>query len=190
MKYVRYKENESQDGYIRVTLEPGDHVLESLVRVAEEEKIEAAAILEGSSLVHGPIRLGWYDLENGKFGNFRDFNERYDVVSVAGNITRRKETGEHAIHLHMSFTNAAMDYTVRGGHVMVEKKETPDSESRFRNDFTASPTAEFTLLIQNKLDIERREVHGCPLPLIMPKEDAPDRPGRTVGPRKASHPKP
>jgi predicted DNA-binding protein with PD1-like motif len=167
-----------------VTLEPGDPVLESLVRVAEEEKIETAAILEGASLVRGPLRLGWYDLEKGQFGNFRDFNERYDVVSVAGNITRRKETGELALHLHMSFTNAALDYTVRGGHVMVEKKETPDSGSRFRNDFTASPTAEFTLLIENKLDVERRLVPGCPLPLIMPKDDATDTPGRTVGPRK------
>lgn len=159
---------------VRLTLLPDEPVLESLLTVAERENYHSLSILEGSSMVRGPIRLGFYDAEHGKYENLVDFDGTYDVVSVAGNIHRLEDTGEHAIHIHMSFANAAMGYAVKGGHVMVVRHAGNRiiDGSRFQNDFRAAPTAEFTLLVQGKHQVSRRRIAGCHAPLILPKHGA------------------
>lgn len=92
-------------------LEKGEHLAESLITFATQEKVQGAWVSGIGGAQSGTI--GFYDLEAKQY-NWREFTELHEVTSLQGNIYIG-EDGKPALHLHGTFADKT--YKVYGGHV-------------------------------------------------------------------------
>jgi predicted DNA-binding protein with PD1-like motif len=92
-------------------LEPGDDILHSIERVANEHEIQSGH-LSMIGAVAG-VHLGYFDREDKAYKEFT-VEEDLEIVAGIGNITRYEET--YVIHAHL----VAADQTGRcyGGHLL------------------------------------------------------------------------
>jgi uncharacterized protein len=95
----------------QVRLESGDRVIESLTRLAQQERIGFAA-LSGLGAVRW-VRLAFFDVETRQYEN-HDIEEQLEVTALVGNVTLRD--GRSFIHAHA--TLGRRDLSTLGGHLM------------------------------------------------------------------------
>lgn len=104
MKYIK-----TGDTYA-VRLDPGEEILESVLRLAQKEGIGFAEVSAIGAV--GRTAFGLYDLDEKKYHS-RTFEQPLEMVSLNGNLSRRD--GEPYIHLHAAFADE--EGTVIGGHL-------------------------------------------------------------------------
>ncbi|MFH1158049.1 MAG: hypothetical protein V1721_04095 [Pseudomonadota bacterium] len=193
--------NDTSTGSIHLTVREGNWVLESLTRAFVDSGMEAAnikgpgMIKSEKSPESGGLRFGKFGVHGRKYGKFHVVNGECDITSFEANIMHKRDTNLIVMHIHMNYTDVtenkrgleklvseifnrfcpSMNYVSRGGHVMIEMKDNleniPDTGTRYKNDFKAYPTVEFTL--ERQAGIERKplsDTHpGCPVAIIVAK---------------------
>ena len=100
----------SGDVYI-VILEPGDEVMESLKKFAEETDFYGFFIGIGAVK---DLKMGYFDLRKKEY-IIKEMEGEFEVTSLIGNISR-DENGEIIVHAHI--TLGGRDYTLIGGHLI------------------------------------------------------------------------
>lgn len=98
------------DTYV-VRLNKGEEVIESLTKLCKNENIELAEItgLGASNLVE----IGVFNV-NTKEYNTKVFEGMFEITSLIGNATRKKE--DVYLHIHINFGNE--EGIVKGGHLV------------------------------------------------------------------------
>ena len=99
------------NGYL-VRLEPGEEVLESLVRFADAHRIGFGALRAIGTFER--VTLGYYDTEDKVYRN-HGLEEPVEVLSLSGNICKA-EDGQRMVHAHTVVGRS--DYSTMGGHVV------------------------------------------------------------------------
>ncbi len=97
------------DGYL-VRLEKGEEVIESLIDLAEKEKIKGG-FLYGIGAVKD-VSLGYFDTAKKEYQK-KSFEKNYEVTSLVGDIFHFE--GKPGVHCHVSLSGP--DFTAIGGHL-------------------------------------------------------------------------
>ena len=95
------------DGDYLILLEPGDEVIESLKRFADEYRIGFAELCAIGTFQQ--VTLGCFDTTANVYRN------QVEVLNLSGNISRGEE-GEPIVHTHV--TVGRSDYHTLGGHLV------------------------------------------------------------------------
>jgi len=90
MEYRRF------DDSIVLRLDPKDEILESIMTVVKQEKIELAEV-NGLGAIN-KFTIGRYDLEKHEYEKY-SFTGSYEISSLHGNITTMND--EPYLHLHL-----------------------------------------------------------------------------------------
>lgn len=135
MEYKRFNEK------IILRLDPGDEIIDSLLKLAEKENILFANVTGiGAS---DDIVIGVYDLEDRQYHKKKFEGRNYEIVSLSGNINRMN--GKPYVHLHAAIGSPRYS-SFEGGHL---------DEARI------SATAEIVLnIIEAKIDRDVSEKTG------------------------------
>ena len=99
---------------ILVSLQTGDLINESILKIAVKENISNAWI-NGIGAITS-VEVGYMDVKNKKYQK-RNFDEYYELLSLIGNITYKD--GEPFVHNHVTFSDT--EYNVFGGHLFDAK---------------------------------------------------------------------
>ena len=99
-----------EDGTIALRLDPGEEICESLLALAEKEKIRAATVY-GLGATDDAV-IGILDL-NDKEYKTRPLKEPMEITMLVGNLSRKD--GEAYLHAHINLGRT--DGTVLGGHL-------------------------------------------------------------------------
>lgn len=105
---MEYKKHEKQ---IVVRLDKGDHVMESLLAIAEKENIKSASIT-GLGAVD-IANIAFFDIETKEYRT-QQFNEMFEVLNLTGFLTQL----DNKLHSHIHITLGRSDYSVIGGHLI------------------------------------------------------------------------
>jgi hypothetical protein len=97
------------NGYL-VRLEKGEEVIESLIKLADKEKI-LGGFLYGLGAVKD-VTLGYFDVANKAYMT-KDFDDEYEVTSLVGDIYYFE--GKLGIHAHVNLSGP--DFNLIGGHL-------------------------------------------------------------------------
>ena len=95
---------------IFVSLQTGDLINKSICHIAVKENISNAWI-NGIGAIDN-VEVGYMDVENKKYQK-RNFDDRYELLSLIGNITYRD--GVPFVHTHVTFSDT--EFNVFGGHL-------------------------------------------------------------------------
>jgi len=109
------------DGYYLIRLEPGEEVVESLKRFADEHKVGFAELSAIGTFRR--VTLGYFDTTTNVYRH-QAVEEQVEVLDLSGNISRG-EKGEPIVHAHV--TVGRSDYHTLGGH-LVEATVNPTLE--------------------------------------------------------------
>ncbi len=93
-------------------LDPGEEVVESLAKVANELGLGSAVIVSGVGQVKNSV-IAYYDLESRRYIT-REVREPCELLSLSGNISRSGD--DYVVHAHV--TLATPEFGVIGGHLM------------------------------------------------------------------------
>lgn len=85
----------------------------SLRSFVEKKKV-LAGLVEGIGSLK-KARLGYYDFEKTRKYTWKVFEEDMEIISLAGNVSRKEEDGTYLPHVHVSL--GRKDFTVLGGHL-------------------------------------------------------------------------
>ena len=91
-------------------LEPGDDLLDSLLKMVKTYKIKSGFINCIGALKE--FTLGYFDLDLNDY-KMETFSENVELISCIGNVAYKD--GEPMIHIHI--TVGRRDYSVLGGHL-------------------------------------------------------------------------
>lgn len=91
-------------------LEPGDDLLDSLLKLVKTYKIKSGFINCIGALKQ--FTLGYFDLDLNEY-KMETFNENVELVSCIGSVSYKD--GEPIIHIHISI--GRRDYSILGGHL-------------------------------------------------------------------------
>ncbi len=91
-------------------LEPGDDLLDSLLKMVKTYKIKSGFINCIGALKQ--FTLGYFDLEINEY-KMETFNENVELVSCIGSVSYKD--GDPIIHMHISI--GRRDYSLLGGHL-------------------------------------------------------------------------
>lgn len=100
------------DGYYLIRLEPGEEVIASLKRFADEHRVGFAALRAIGAFRQ--VVLGYFDTTANVYRH-RAVGEQVEVLNLSGNISRG-EKGEPIVHAHV--TVGRSDYHTLGGHLV------------------------------------------------------------------------
>lgn len=95
---------------IALRLDPGDEVIESILALAEKEKIQAG-IVEGIGATDD-VTIGIMDLNSREY-KLTHYTEPFEITSLMGNLSRKD--GEAYLHSHINL--GGVDGSVVGGHL-------------------------------------------------------------------------
>jgi predicted DNA-binding protein with PD1-like motif len=109
MEFSAFGEPDSRRYLLR--LDPGERLVESLLRFSKEQDIRGAAF-RGLGAVRD-AELGWFDLETKTYRS-RTFSENLELLSLEGNVARSE--GEPAVHVHA--VCGRKDLGCVGGHLV------------------------------------------------------------------------
>lgn len=104
MKYKRFGDK------VVAKLDVGDEVMASLIKIAEQEDIQAAEV-SGIGAVDR-ANLAFFQLETKDYDN-QQFDEPFEVLSLIGNLSRNKDK----YHPHVHIILGRDDYSTIGGHL-------------------------------------------------------------------------
>ena len=104
-------ESKTFGNVVAVRLDKGDEILESLLKVAKEEKLALASV-SGIGATDD-FEVGVFDLEKQDYVRAR-YAGNHEINSLAGNLTTKG--GEPYVHLHM--TAAGPGGALAGGHLL------------------------------------------------------------------------
>lgn len=104
MKYIK-----ANDTYA-VRLDPGEDIVESVIKLARDESIAFAEISAIGAA--NDVTFGLYDLNEKKYHSIT-LSEPLELVSLNGNLSHKD--GEPYLHLHAAFANE--EGAVFGGHL-------------------------------------------------------------------------
>jgi len=96
-------------GYL-VRLEKGEEIVESLISLANNEKIKGG-FLYGLGAVKD-VTLGYFDTAKKEYQK-KDFDGDYEVTSLVGDIFYFE--GKPGVHVHVNLSGS--DFTTIGGHL-------------------------------------------------------------------------
>lgn len=100
------------DGYYLIHLEPGEEVIASLKRFADEYSVGFAALRAIGAFRR--VTLGYFDTTANVYRH-QAVEEQVEVLNLSGNISRGEE-GEPVVHAHV--TVGCSDYHTLGGHLV------------------------------------------------------------------------
>ena len=100
------------DGTVALRLDPGDEICESLLSLAEKEKIQAATVTGLGAA--DDVVIGIMDTKAKKYNDFA-FKEPFEITSLVGNLSRKD--GEPYLHVHINLGNT--EGRVFGGHLQL-----------------------------------------------------------------------
>jgi len=86
--------------------------IENLEGLARRYDVHSAVILSGIGMLDG-ASIGYYD---GSGYQTQTLDEPAELVSMNGNIGRRRDSGDVACHIHVAL--AGSDHRLVGGHLM------------------------------------------------------------------------
>ncbi|GAB1821040.1 PPC domain-containing DNA-binding protein [Herbidospora sp. RD11066] len=141
MEWIR----ESSDIFIRI--DPGELMIQSLARAAREMHVTTGVLLSGVGMFE-QVTLGYFNATDDEYIQTK-YEGIYDVSSIAGNISQRREL--IVPHIHAIFNDAS--HSTLSGHVI---------------EATCHVTMEI-FMSTSRLDIERVKLPGIPATRIMPR---------------------
>lgn len=109
---MEYYRNKSE---LFIRLEPGEKLVESLVFVAEQEKIDFAVITSGVGMIEG-TEMAWFCVNDNNYDTYR-IAGTYDLSSISGNIALFN--GAPRPHVHIVANRA--DFSTVSGHLIDAK---------------------------------------------------------------------
>lgn len=95
---------------IVLRLDPGDEIVESILALAEKEKIQAG-IVEGIGATDD-VTIGIMDLNLREY-KLTHYTEPFEITSIMGNLSRKD--GQAYLHSHINL--GGVDGSVVGGHL-------------------------------------------------------------------------
>lgn len=99
-----------EDGTVALRLDPGDEICESLLALAEKEKIQAATVTGLGAA--DDVVIGIMDTKAKKYNDI-PLKEPFEITSLVGNLSRKE--GEPYLHAHINLGNT--EGRVLGGHL-------------------------------------------------------------------------
>ena len=105
MEYKAYRDT------IAIRLDKGDEITESVLSVAEKEKISAGYITGIGAVDH--LEVGVFDLEKKGYEKFEFFGNR-EINNLTGNLTVK----DNKPYLHLHVTCAGKNDEIVGGHLL------------------------------------------------------------------------
>ncbi len=101
-----------EQGDIIVAKFTGGKAIDNLERLARRYDVHSAVILSGIGMLDG-ASIGYYD---GSGYQTQTLDEPAELVSMNGNIGRRRDSGDVVCHIHVAL--AGSDHRLVGGHLM------------------------------------------------------------------------
>jgi predicted DNA-binding protein with PD1-like motif len=99
------------DRRLVVVCDPGEEAVTALLRIASDEKIEAASFTAIGGF--SEAALGFFDIERKDYWRI-PITEQVEVLSLIGNVTM--SDGKPRVHAHVVLGKA--DGTAHGGHLL------------------------------------------------------------------------
>jgi len=85
---------------VLVRLDPGESLMESLIRVASELHFQFALIVSGVGMVEG-VELGWFCVNNNDYDRYR-IAGTFDLSSISGNVAKFGDAWQPHVHLTLN----------------------------------------------------------------------------------------
>jgi uncharacterized protein len=103
---------ESRGTELFIRIDPGEPLVATVARIAEEVPFRLAALTSGVGMIQA-VRLGFFDADIDDYVT-TDIPGVHDVSSISGSVVPRD--GKPAVHVHAVFNDDS--FATRSGHVV------------------------------------------------------------------------